>query len=127
MADIAGGDAYGRRSWIPDPKSDDPMWVDRHKERGSKTNGGAISAGRTGWAMARNKSQNAGGRGGCKLSDAAEDENKLANTVALLLSMVVVVVLSELPVTAPLPSASPSSGGGFFGNSTTEMEENKKV
>lgn len=116
MADMDGGvgGTYGRHSWIPARKSDDSVSVDRHSERGSKTNGGAISAARSGRAMARNKSQNAGGCGGCKLSDAAEEANKLANTLALL--------LPEFPVRVVLPGSSPSCGGGFSGEALFSMD-----
>lgn len=109
MADMAGGvgGTYGRLSWIPAPKSDHSLWFDRHRESGSKTNGGVISASRSGRAMARNKSQNPGCCGGCKLSDAADEANKLANTVALL--------LLEVLGTVVLPGASSSGGGGFPG------------
>lgn len=123
MADMAGcgGGAYGRRSWIPVPKSDDPLWVDRQRDRGSKTSGAAISAGRSGRVMARNKSLNAGGCGGCKLSDAAEEANKLANTVALVLP-IVVVLPPELPERAILIGGSPNCGGRFSGESMADKE-----
>ena len=119
MAGGVGG-TYGRQSWIPVLKSDDSVSVDRHRERGSKTNGGAISVARSGRAMARNKSQNAGGCGGCKLSDAAEEANKLANTVALVL-LIVVLLLPEFPVRLVLSCASPISGGGFSGEAEMDI------
>lgn len=97
MADMAGwgGGAYCLRSCPAVPKIEDPWLVDRPSEIGSIEEDGAKSAGCSGWAMARIKSVNAGG---CKFADVVEEANRLANTLLLVLPL-----LLELELVLQLP------------------------
>lgn len=91
---------------------------------GSVDEGRASSVGGSGRAIARIKSVNAGVCGVCKLADAVEEANKLANTLQLVLPLLLeLVVLLQLPF-KPVAAAGASStiGWGFSGNTITKAK-----
>lgn len=125
VADMAGcgGGAYCLRSCPAFPNIEDPWLVERPREIGSIEEDGARSAGWSGRPMARIRSVNAGGWEGCKFADAVEEANKLANTLLLVLPLLLeLVMLLELPFKPSSDGVSSKMRRGFSGNSATKVK-----
>ena len=130
VADMAGcGDgAYCRRSCPAVPKIDDPWLVERQREMGSVEEGRERSVGGSGRPIARIRSVNAGVWAVCKLADAVEEANRLANTLQLALPLLLeLVVLAQLPFRPVVAGASFTICGGFSGNSTSKAKREKRT
>lgn len=122
-----GGGAYCPRSCPAAPKIEEPWLVERPSEIGSIEEDGAKSVGRSGRVIAWIKSVNAGCSGGCKLDDVVEEANKLANTLLLVLPLLLeLVVLLELPFSAAA-GVSSNMRWGFSGNSVKKQVAKKET
>lgn len=125
MADIAGCE-YCLGSCPPLPNIDEPGLVERHKAIGSVDEEEPTSVGRSGGAMALIKSVSTGVWEGCKVADAVEEANKLANTLLLLVPVLLeLLLLLQLPFKAAERGASSTTCGEFSGIS--EKQAKKKM
>lgn len=127
VADMAGwgGDAYCRRSCPAVPKMEEAVAVERQRETGSTEEGCWRSVEWSERDMALIKSEKAGVWWGCRLVEVFEEAKRLANTLLVVLPLLLELLLLPLQFPFMHGFAVPASsriGVGSSGNSVAKTK-----